>query len=205
MALFDYRCAVRGTMRVWLLGTIFIWGVRKAKVQIPIQLIGRHKHLSHKQRKGLDGGGTILCLWEDELATHPWLHRSLAKLPTGSIPPSFVKHSGTFWVSLPLMITLYARQQKRHRCIEQSFGLCGRGQGWDDLGEWHWNMYNIIYEMNGQSRFNAGYWMLGAGALRRPRGIVQGRRREGGSGWGTRVYLWWIHVDVWQNQYNIVK
>ena len=22
---------------------------------------------------------------------------------------------------------------------------------------------------------------------------------------GTRVYLWWIHVDIWQNQYNIVK
>ena len=29
-----------------------------------------------------------------------------------------------------VMITLYARQQKRHRCIEQSFGLCGRGRGW---------------------------------------------------------------------------
>ena len=29
------------------------------------------------------------------------------------------------------------RQQKRHRCIEQSFGLCGRGRGWEDLGEWH--------------------------------------------------------------------
>ena len=28
-----------------------------------------------------------------------------------------------------VMITLYARQQKRHRCIEQSFGLCGRGSG----------------------------------------------------------------------------
>ena len=41
-------------------------------------------------------------------------------------------------------ITLYARQQKRHRCIEQSFGLCGRGRGGNDLGEWHWNMYNII-------------------------------------------------------------
>ena len=27
-------------------------------------------------------------------------------------------------------ITLYVKQQKRHRCIEQSFGLCGRGQGW---------------------------------------------------------------------------
>ena len=33
--------------------------------------------------------------------------------------------------------TLYARQQKRHRCIEQSFGLCGRGRGWDDFREWH--------------------------------------------------------------------
>ena len=22
---------------------------------------------------------------------------------------------------------------------------------------------------------------------------------------GTRVYLWRIHVDIWQNQYNIVK
>ena len=52
-------------------------------------------------------------------------------------------------------ITLYARQQKRHRCMEQSFGLCGRGRGWDDLGEWHRNMYIIICEMNRQSRFNA--------------------------------------------------
>ena len=42
-------------------------------------------------------------------------------------------------------ITLYVRQQKRHRCIERTFGLCGRGRGWDDLGEWHWNMYNIIW------------------------------------------------------------
>ncbi|KAB0376077.1 hypothetical protein FD755_012720 [Muntiacus reevesi] len=32
-------------------------------------------------------------------------------------------------------ITLYVRQQKRHRCIEQSFGLCGRRRGWDDLRE----------------------------------------------------------------------
>ena len=34
-------------------------------------------------------------------------------------------------------IPLYARQQKRYRYIEQSFGLCERGRGWDDLGEWH--------------------------------------------------------------------
>ena len=47
--------------------------------------------------------------------------------------------------------------------------------------------------------------MLGAGVLERPRGMVQGGRGEEGSGWGTRVYLWQIHVDIWQNQYNIVK
>ena len=47
--------------------------------------------------------------------------------------------------------------------------------------------------------------MLGAGALGQFRGMVRGGRREEGSGWGTRVYLWWIHVNTWQNQYNIVK
>ena len=26
-----------------------------------------------------------------------------------------------------------------------------------------------------------------------------------GLGWGTHVYVWWIHFDIWQNQYNIVK
>jgi len=29
--------------------------------------------------------------------------------------------------------------------------------------------------------------------------------REEGSGWGTHIYLWRIHFDIWQNQYNIVK
>ena len=66
-------------------------------------------------------------------------------------------------------------------------------------------MCNIIYETNRQSRFDARYWMLGAGALGRPGGMVQGGKWEEGSGWGTRVYLWQIHVDIWQNQYNIVK
>ena len=47
--------------------------------------------------------------------------------------------------------------------------------------------------------------MLGAGALGRSRGMVWGGRREECSGWGTYVYLWQIHFDIWQNQYNIVK
>ena len=62
-----------------------------------------------------------------------------------------------------------------------------------------------MYEMSRQSRFDARYWMLGAGALGRPRGRIWGGRREEGSGWGTQVYLWRIHFDIWQNQYNTVK
>ena len=44
-------------------------------------------------------------------------------------------------------------------------------------------MYNIIYETSRQSRFGALDWMLGAGALGGPRGMVWGGRREEGSGW----------------------
>ena len=41
-------------------------------------------------------------------------------------------------------------------------------------------MYNIMYEMSRQSRFDARYWMLEAGALGRPGGRV-------GEGGGSRV------------------
>ena len=35
--------------------------------------------------------------------------------------------------------------------------------------------------------------------LGQPRGLEWGGRREEGSGWGTHVYLWRIHFDIWQN------
>ena len=59
----------------------------------------------------------------------------------------------------------------------------GEGEGgkiWENGIE---TLYNIIYEMSHQSRFDARYWMLVAGALGRPRGMVWGGRREEGSGW----------------------
>ena len=34
-----------------------------------------------------------------------------------------------------VVMALHARQQQRHRCKEQTFGLCGRRCGWDDLRE----------------------------------------------------------------------
>ena len=36
-----------------------------------------------------------------------------------------------------VMITHYAKQNKRHRCTEQTLGLCGRRRGWDVLREQH--------------------------------------------------------------------
>ena len=54
-----------------------------------------------------------------------------------------------------VIITLYVKQQKKDRCIEQSFGLYERRQASDDLGEWHCNVYNIICEMNHQSSLDA--------------------------------------------------
>ena len=53
------------------------------------------------------------------------------------------------------MITLYAKQKRRHRCTEQTFGLCGRRRGWDLSREQHRNMYIIYSETDHQTRLDA--------------------------------------------------
>ena len=96
-----------------------------------------------------------------------------------------------------VMITLYARQKKRHRCIEQTFGLCGRRRGWDDLREQHRNMHIIKLK-----QIASPDWMHETSAYGWCTGMTQrdGMGREGreGSGWGTPVHSWLIHVSVWQ-------
>ena len=52
-------------------------------------------------------------------------------------------------------ITLYAKQEKRHRCTEQTFGLCGRRRGCDVLREQHRNMYTLKGETDHQPRLDA--------------------------------------------------
>ena len=59
-----------------------------------------------------------------------------------------------------------------------------------------------------QSRFDARYWMLGAGALGRPRGMVWGGRREEGSGWGTQFFIVWFYfgsVGILFDDYRLKK
>ena len=47
--------------------------------------------------------------------------------------------------------------------------------------------------------------VLGPGALGRPRGIRWRGRWERGSGWGTHVDPWLIHVNVWQKPLQYCK
>ena len=47
--------------------------------------------------------------------------------------------------------------------------------------------------------------VLRAGALGRPSGMGGGGCWAGGSGWGTRVNPWLIHVNVWQKPLQYIK
>ena len=102
-------------------------------------------------------------------------------------------------------ITLYLRQQKRHRCIEQSFGLCGKGSGgmiWEN------GIETCIVSYKKQIASPGSIQDTGCSGLVHwddPEGWYGEGSGGAGSGWGTLVHQWWIHVDVWQNQYNIVK
>ena len=57
-----------------------------------------------------------------------------------------------------------------------------------------------ICEIDCQSKFDAWNRALKASVLEQPRGMGWEGRWEGrGSGWGTHVHPWLIHVNVWQN------
>ena len=95
-----------------------------------------------------------------------------------------------------VMISLYAKQKKRHRCTQQTFGLGGRRQGWDVSREQH--VYYLGWNRS-PAQVGCMRQVLGPGSLGRPRGIGWRGRWEGGLGWGIHVTPWLIHVNVWQN------
>ena len=108
------------------------------------------------------------------------IYNTVLVLPyTDMNPPRLYMRSQT-WTHLPLHNISLGHPRAPAPSMLYPASDIDRGRGWDDWGEWHWNMYNIIYETNQQSRFNAWYWMLGAGVLGWPRGMVQGGRWEGG-------------------------
>ena len=82
-----------------------------------------------------------------------------------------------------VMITLYAKQKKRHRCTEQNFGLWEKAR----VGCFERTASNRLPAQVGCMR-----QVLGAGALGRPRGMGWGGRWEGGLGRGIHVNPWLI-------------
>ena len=66
-------------------------------------------------------------------------------------------------------------------------------------------MYIITCEIDRQSSFDAWDRAPRASALGWPWGMGWGGRSEGGSGWGTHVHPWLIHVNVWQKPLQYCK
>ena len=103
-----------------------------------------------------------------------------------------------------VMITLYAKQKKRHRYTEQTFGLWEKAR----VGCFERTaLKHVYYQGWNRSPAQVGYMrqVLGAGALGRPRGIGWRGRWEEGSGWGICVDPWLIHVNVWQKPLQYCK
>ena len=65
----------------------------------------------------------------------------------------------------------------------------------------------VYYQVGNRSPAQVGCMrqVLRAGALGRPKGMGWGGRWEGGSGWGTHVNPWLVHVSVWQKPLQYCK
>ena len=85
--------------------------------------------------------------------------------------------------------------------IRQSYGLMGEGGGgkiWEN-GIETCKISCMKRDASPGSMHDTG--CLGLVHWHYPDGWYRegGGRREEGSGWGTHVYLWRIHFDIWQN------
>ena len=136
------------------------------------------------------------------ISTYP----SMITLNVNWLNAPLKRHRVAKWIKKSHMYMLPIRDS--HVRSKNMYRL--KAKGWKKIFHAEGNTKNAILisdriDFKTPVQFDTRYWMLGAGALGWPRGMVRGGRREEGSGWGTSVYLWRIHVDIWQNQYNIVK
>ena len=86
----------------------------------------------------------------------------------------------------------------------QTFGLWEKARvGWSERIA----LKHVYYQVWNRSPAQVGCMrqVLRAGAPGRPMGMGWGGRREGGSGWGTCVNPWLIHVNVWQKPLQYCK
>ena len=104
-----------------------------------------------------------------------------------------------------VMITLYARQKKRHRYKEQTIWLCGWSRRWDVLREQHRNMHIIQGETDHQTRLDVWDKCSGLVHWEDPEGSGREGGGRGGLVWGIHVNPWLIHVNVWQKPLQYCK
>ena len=94
-------------------------------------------------------------------------------------------------------MTLYVRQQKRHRYKNKLLDSVGEGEG---EVIWENHLETCIYEIDHQSKFDAWNstqsWCTGT-TQRDGMGREVGGVQDG----GTHVHLWLIHGNVWPPQY----
>ena len=101
-------------------------------------------------------------------------------------------------------ITLYARQKKRQMYRTVFWTLWEKVRvGWSERTA----SKHVYYQVWNRSPAQVGCMrqVLRAGALGRPRGMGWGGMWEGGSGWGTHVNPWLLHVNVWQEPLQYCK
>ena len=95
-----------------------------------------------------------------------------------------------------ITMTLYESQQKRHRCKEQTFGLCGRRRGWDDL---RIALKHVYYLMRNRSPVQVRCMKQGTQSQYTGTTLRNGMGRVlGGVQDGEHIHPWLIHVNVWQ-------
>ena len=103
-----------------------------------------------------------------------------------------------------VMMTLYARQQKRHRYKEQTFGL------WEKVRV-RWfaiiALKHVYYHI--RNRWPVQVQCMKQSTQSQCSGTTQKLGWDGGGcgvqDWGTHVHPWLIHVNVWQKPSQYCK
>ena len=76
---------------------------------------------------------SVLMRW---MNLEPIIHSEVSQKKTN---PVYWHIHMEFWKMIQMI--LHTRLQRRCRSKEETFEICGRRWGWDDLREQHWNMY----------------------------------------------------------------
>ena len=83
----------------------------------------------------------LVCIPTNSVGGFPFLHTLFQHLLLADFWITAILTGGKRYLVVVLICISLIMSDIEHRCIEWTFGLRGRGRGWDDLGEWHSNVY----------------------------------------------------------------